>query len=148
MRVMIVEDEPIFAILLEDLVSDEGHVVVGVAHTRRRALEVVVETKPELAFVDVRLADGPTGPAIAADLSERDVTAVFLTGSPELLPDDVAGAFGAVFKPYSEHDLRLVLGFVAAAMADGALPPPPRALTLAPGRLADPDGQFRIPMTA
>ena len=89
MRVLIVEDEPDVALVIEDIALAEGFEVVGIATRATEAMELAREA--DLAIVDVRLADGLSGPKIARSLAAGfDVAVVFLTGNPELvdgLPD-------------------------------------------------------------
>ena len=148
MRTLIVEDEPLLAMLLEDILIDEGHDVVGIAQTQASCDQILGHTDPQFAFVDVRLADGPTGPAIAADLVKRHIAVVFLTGSPDLVPEGMVGAIGVMRKPYADSQMRNVISFLSAALTKGVTPPPPDVLKLAPGSVPDRDGQMRFPMAA
>ncbi|MFK0332952.1 response regulator [Rhizobium sp. NPDC090275] len=86
MRVLIVEDEPAFALTVEDIAIAEGFEIAGIARNTAEAMELARET--DIAVLDVRLADGLTGPDIAAQLAERfDVGIVYLTGNPDLISD-------------------------------------------------------------
>jgi len=83
-RVLIVEDEPDVALLIEDIALAEGFEVIGIATKTTEAMELARET--DLAVVDVRLSDGLSGPKIARALATGfNVGVVFLTGSPELV---------------------------------------------------------------
>lgn len=63
--------------------------------------EVAEGQRPDLALVDLNLHDGLTGPQIASDLScGKSVVVVFVTGSPDQIPLDYAGAIGAITKPW------------------------------------------------
>ena len=84
MRVLIVEDEPDVALLIEDIALAQGFEVIGIATRTTEAMELAGEA--DLAIVDVRLSDGLSGPKIARALSTGfNVGVVFLTGSPELV---------------------------------------------------------------
>ena len=83
MRLLIVEDEVDVALTIEDVALGLGFEVVGIATNMQEALEIAPET--EIALVDLRLADGITGPAIARALvAGWNIGVVFVTGSPEL----------------------------------------------------------------
>lgn len=146
MRVMIVEDEPLLAMLLEALVVEVGCDVTGCVPTRQGALELAEREPPDLAFVDIRLADGITGPEVALDLSSRKIAVVFLTSSLDLVPANMAGAVGLVTKPYVETDMESVIAFMASAMQDGAVPPAPPALHLAPTGMESRNGRYHLSM--
>jgi CheY-like chemotaxis protein len=94
MNILIVEDELLIALDLESIVEDLGHKVIGPARTLDEALQLAGDA--EVALVDVQLADGVTGPAIAERLSsEHGVTVVFVTGNPEMVRNS-RGAIGVV----------------------------------------------------
>ena len=56
--ILIIEDEPLTAAHLQDLVTAAGHTVTGIARTQRQALKLAQETKPDLILSDIQLADG------------------------------------------------------------------------------------------
>src|SRR5579862_481475 len=60
-RVLIIEDEPIVAMDLVNVVRNAGHVLTGVAPTNRRALELARDRTPDLILADVRLRSGDSG---------------------------------------------------------------------------------------
>jgi len=96
--VLIVEDEFLVALDLETTVRDMGLDVVGVATNRKQALSLAPHA--DIAFVDVNLADGPTGPEIGQRLvDEFGVTVVFMTSNPAAVLGRLHGALGVVSKP-------------------------------------------------
>lgn len=111
--VLIVEDEIFVALDLERILVDAGYVVGAIAADRATALEAAPGC--QLAFVDVNLRDGATGPAIARDIVQRHgAKVVFVTANPSQI-DDPDGALGYVRKPFSEE----AIVAAAAAMRDG-----------------------------
>jgi DNA-binding LytR/AlgR family response regulator len=87
MRVLIVEDEPLVALELEELLLDEGFEVVGSATDAAQAIDLGRRHRPDVAFLDLNLADGLTGPRIAKTLvHERLATVVFVTGRRTYYP--------------------------------------------------------------
>jgi len=96
--VLIVEDEFLVALDLETTVREIGLDVVGVATDRRQALALA--PRADIAFVDVNLADGATGPEIGQRLvDEFGVTVIFMTSNPSAVIGRVRGALGVVSKP-------------------------------------------------
>ena len=59
--VLIIEDEPIIAMDLEELVQSCGHRVVGVAASESEAIAMAKQTKPGLILADINLGLGGDG---------------------------------------------------------------------------------------
>lgn len=115
LRILIVEDEFLIALELESLLQDAGHDVVGIAASSAEALSLGRELRPDLAFVDIHLADGLTGIDVARRLAgEQDVTVLFMTANAKRIPEDCAGACGVIAKPYTERGVREALAYVLA----------------------------------
>ena len=53
--VLVVEDEPLIAFDLEDMLARMGCVVIGPAPTVNRALELLAHKEPDFAILDVNL---------------------------------------------------------------------------------------------
>ena len=118
LRILIVEDEILIALELESLLQDLGHDVVGMAASSGEALSLGQELKPDLAFVDIHLADGPTGVDVARHLAaQHRVTVLFMTANTKRIPEDFAGAWGVIAKPYTERGVREALGYVMAGQS-------------------------------
>ena len=84
--VLIIEDEPIIAMDLEQIVTSLGHRVQAVARTRSQALEAVKERHPGLVLADIQLADGSSGIDAVNDLLQSfEVPVIFITAYPERL---------------------------------------------------------------
>ena len=114
LRILIVEDEILIALELESLLQDEGHEVVGLAASFEDAVALSRSRRPDLAFVDIHLTDGPTGVDVARRLSEQGIAVLFMTANAKRIPDDVAGAKGVIGKPYTERGVRQALAYVTA----------------------------------
>lgn len=80
-RVLLVEDETLVAMLLEDIIEDLGGTVVGSASRVARALEFANDASIniDLAVLDVNLAGEEAFP-IATVLAQRGVPFAFSTG--------------------------------------------------------------------
>ena len=100
------------ALDLERILIEAGYRVAAIAADKGAALAAAPGCT--MAFVDVNLRDGPTGPAIARALSQDfGVKVVFVTANPGQIVDP-DGALGYVHKPFSD---KAILG--AAAVAAG-----------------------------
>ena len=115
LRILVVEDEILIALELESLLQDLGHDVVGIASSSKDALAIGHEAKPDIAFVDIHLADGPTGVDVARRLTaQHQVTVLFMTANAKRIPEDLGGACGVIAKPYTERGVREALAYVMA----------------------------------
>ena len=91
-RVLIVEDEPMIAFTLQDLLVEAGFEVVGVARRLEKALEQIGSTGFDAAIVDANLAGVSASPAASA-LAARGLPFIVLSGySREQLQDAFPGA--------------------------------------------------------
>ncbi len=123
LRILIVEDEILIALELESLLQDAGHEVVGIAASSDEALALGADLGPDLAFVDIHLADGPTGVEAARRLArERGITVLFMTANAKRIPDDFAEAHGVIAKPYTERGVLQALDYVIASRDGAGLP--------------------------
>ncbi len=125
MRVLIVEDELVVAIHVEAALSEEGHQIVGIARGSEAALGLGQRLRPDVAFVDMNLADGETGPEIARRLKDMGIPVLFMTANAGTLPEGMAGALGVIPKPVAEHVLRGVIRWIGGQCSE-----PPEALIL------------------
>jgi CheY-like chemotaxis protein len=85
-KVLIIEDEPMIAIDLANLVTSLGHEVCDTARTHDQAVAAFRRYYPGLVLSDVQLADGSSGlDAVNEILQSFDVPVIFITAYPELL---------------------------------------------------------------
>ena len=77
-RILIVDDEPLIAAMLEEWLSELGHVAVGPAHTLAQALELA-GGDVDAAIIDVSLGDDKSYP-LAEALMARGVPFALATG--------------------------------------------------------------------
>ncbi|CDZ30720.1 response regulator [Neorhizobium galegae] len=126
MKVMIVEDEMLLAMELESEVEAAGHEVIGVAMSSHQARDLLSASRPDFAFVDIHLMDGPTGIDVGRRLAEARVPFVFVSGNIKRLPDDFVGALGAIEKPYTVNGMKNALQYISAVLSgvDDLAPPP------------------------
>jgi CheY-like chemotaxis protein/DNA-directed RNA polymerase specialized sigma24 family protein len=110
--ILIIEDEPLTAAHLEELVLGSGHHVTGIARTHRDALSLAHQAKPALILSDIQLADGSSGvEAVNEILGELEVPVIFITGHPEML---LTGAKPEpaflIAKPFNAETVKAVIG--------------------------------------
>jgi len=90
MRVLIVEDEPLLAMLLEETVADLGHEPVGAAATVAQAFALLDTMPVDCALLDYSLGGDATSIPVARRLQAECVPFTYLSGHSAL--DKSAGA--------------------------------------------------------
>ncbi|WP_430385444.1 response regulator [Blastomonas fulva] len=115
-RVMIVEDDAIIALLLSDVVESLGYQVCDIVMTQAEAVASARASRPDLMIVDVGLRSGSGVGAMQAILKERVTPHIFVTGDRrnvlQLAPDAVI-----LEKPFFIPDLIRAIEVATAAAA-------------------------------
>ena len=78
-RIYIVEDEMLLAMLVEDMVSDLGHKVVGISQSLAAGLSTAEAIQCDLAILDINL-NGELSFPVARTLINRTIPIMFASG--------------------------------------------------------------------
>ncbi len=114
LRVLVVEDEMTIALMIEDMLADLGHEVVGMAMRLPDALALAGVVKIDLAILDVNLAGQMSFP-VAEVLKRRGVPFIFATGYGSAgVEEPFRGRTVVMKKPFALKDLS---GAIAKAAA-------------------------------
>lgn len=107
--VLIIEDEPIIAMDLEELVNGCGHRVVGVASSEAEAVECARRTQPGLILADINLGAGGDGASAVTTITRTlDVPVIFVTAYPErLLTGEAVEPAFVITKPFEPLTLAI-----------------------------------------
>jgi CheY-like chemotaxis protein len=83
-HVLIIEDEPLIAMTIQDLLEDEGATSFDIAVTEAEAVQAAMVRSPDLITSDVKLLEG-TGPAAVQKIYRRlgQVPVIFISSTPE-----------------------------------------------------------------
>lgn len=98
--ILIVEDEPLIAMMLEDFLDSLGHKVQGTCETVEGALAEVEKGGFDLAILDVNLRGENVWP-VAARLREKNVPFVIATGGHVEPPPAEFNDAPVIEKPYT-----------------------------------------------
>jgi DNA-directed RNA polymerase specialized sigma24 family protein len=109
--VVIIEDEPLIALDLVQLVNDLGHRVVRVARTAEQAVEATHALRPGLVLADIHLADGSSGlDAVNEILRTISLPVVFVTAFPQrLLTGTRPEPTFLVTKPFQPQNVKAII---------------------------------------
>ena len=111
-RILIIEDEPIIALDLKNLVTELGHKVVGIASTRKEAVQKALAERPGLVLADINLGEGGSGiDAVSEILDSFDIPVIFITAYPEkLLTGERPEPTYLVAKPFLPESVQATVG--------------------------------------
>jgi CheY-like chemotaxis protein/DNA-directed RNA polymerase specialized sigma24 family protein len=111
-RVLIIEDEPLIAEDIADLVRRMGHEVIGSAARESEALDLARDRQPELILADIQLKGGDNGiHAVQSILRSAAVPVIFITGFPErLLTGEQLEPVFLISKPFEPEVLKTAIG--------------------------------------
>ncbi|MDN2565394.1 response regulator [Aquibium sp. A9E412] len=109
--IMIIEDEPLIALDIEEMVESLGHRVVGTARTHAEATELFAKSNPSMVLADIQLADGSSGiEAVNEILAATPVPVIFITAFPErLLTGERPEPTFLVTKPFSPDMVKALI---------------------------------------
>ena len=118
-RVLVVEDEYLVAVLIEQILESAGCVVMGPIPRVPEALDAVDNDNYDAAVLDVNLAGERINP-VADALSERNVPFLFVTGyGASALPSEYAER-PRLCKPFRMAELLGALASVVNSPIQGA----------------------------
>ena len=125
LKVLIAEDDLMIADTVEEILVECGYEVCGIARTVAEGIALGLRHKPDLALLDLRLADGGLGTEIATQLGSLGRLGVlYATGNVSHVMLSAANGDGCLAKPYSSADLQRSMEIVAGIVATGTASPP------------------------
>jgi CheY-like chemotaxis protein len=117
LRILVVEDDFIIAMLLGETLADIGHEVCAVVATEQEAVAAAAQYLPDLLIVDARLREGDGISAVDRILSTGFVPHVFVSG--DRLGRELLNVRAVTLdKPYQEKAL---IAAIARAIASPAV---------------------------
>ena len=99
--ILIVEDEPLIAMMLEDFLETLGHDVVGTCDSIEDALSKIERGGFDLAILDVQLKDGQRVWPLADRLAEKGTPFIIATGGHVEPPPEAHADAPILAKPYT-----------------------------------------------
>jgi response regulator NasT len=121
MRVLIAEDEAIIRMDLREMLSEEGHEVVGEARDGGEAIALARELDPDIIFMDVKMPGTDGISAARVITAERLAPVVMVTAFSQAayVSDAVeAGAMAYLVKPFTKRDILPAMQVAASRFAE------------------------------
>ena len=119
MKILIVEDDPMIAESLQDILELLSHEVVGIADNGDDAIELCNLKEPELALLDIQIAGNIDGIELAELISDQfDLPIIFSSAFADqktLTRAKNKKSFGFLVKPYGVRDVNAAIEVAVAA---------------------------------
>ncbi len=115
-NVLIVEDEPLIAMMLEDFLDSLGHGVAGTCESVQDAMAKVEEGGFDVAIIDVHLKGEHVWP-VADRLTEKGIPFIVATGGHIAPPPPEHENAPVLSKPYTIDSIEPALDAACAARA-------------------------------
>jgi DNA-binding response OmpR family regulator len=124
---LIVEDQLFLAMALKHELEDHGYQVLELATCNQEAMGLAQAVKPDLALVNMELARGDDGVALAADLKAMGISVLFISGQSERARSARSVGVGSLPKPYTPSELVAAVDYLLQhEHGDKARRKPPR----------------------
>ena len=107
-RILVVEDEPIVAMAVEDMLIDFGCTVIGPAYSLSAAMDLIDNTPFDAAVLDINL-DGERSYPAALLLVTRHIPFAFATGYANTGMEAEIPSAPILEKPYRSHQIENIL---------------------------------------
>ncbi|MRS11678.1 MAG: response regulator [Actinobacteria bacterium] len=121
MRVLIAEDEAIIRMDLREMLTEEGHEVVGEARDGAEAIALARDLRPDIVFMDVKMP-GTGGLEAARAIGEGRISPVVMVTafSQQAYVDEAtaAGAMAYLIKPFSKSDIMPAMTVAVSRFAE------------------------------
>ncbi len=117
MRILLVEDEVLIAMEQRFYLESAGHEVFGPASTAGKAIDMARAVQPDLALVDIHLAQGSSGIEAARQMTGLGIPCLFVTSYREEVEPSREYGLGCLPKPFSEATLLAAVNAVRALLA-------------------------------
>jgi DNA-binding response OmpR family regulator len=140
LKVLIAEDDLMIADMSEESLIEHGYEVCGIGRTVDQAVTLGRRHQPDLAIIDMRMADGGLGTEVAAQLADQSGLGIlYVTGNTFNATLANARGHGLLAKPYRFDDLVRSLEIVAELVSTSSASPPfPDGFRLMPRATAGP----------
>jgi signal transduction histidine kinase len=113
LKILIVEDDSVSALLLQRALEKNAHQIVGIADTGERALDILEENFVDIVMMDINLAGELDGIKTTEIINEKyDIPVVYLSASSDAETlNKVVGTNPSayVIKPFNIRELNMVI---------------------------------------
>ncbi len=83
MKVSIIDDDSLFCLKIEEVLSKMGYTFCGKAHSYNEGLEMIKSSVPDIVICDIRIGQNNTGIDLANEVKDLLIPFVFVTAYSE-----------------------------------------------------------------
>jgi len=109
LRVLVLEDEALVAMLIEDQLLDLGYEIVGPAANAAQAIALCENERVDAAVLDINLGGGQRSDSVAELLSKQEIPFVFVTGYGKVGVDERFKDAAVLQKPFTRDELEAIM---------------------------------------
>lgn len=113
LKILIVEDDSVSALLLKKALEKNNHTIIGIADSGEKALDILEENKADIVMMDINLAGELDGIKTTEIVNEKyDIPVVYLSASSDAETlNKVVGTNPSayVIKPFNIRELNMVI---------------------------------------
>lgn len=110
-KIFVVEDESIVSLEIQSRIKHLGYLVSGTAASGDEAIRKVIDLKPDLILMDIRIKGDMDGIETAAEIKKiYDIPVIFLTAYADpvtIQRAKITDPFGYIIKPFEERELHI-----------------------------------------
>lgn len=132
MRTILIDDEPKALQSLESMLElfTDNLDIVGTAQSKKEAIDLILDKKPDLVFLDIELQDGD-GFDVLEMFPRREFITIFVTAYDRYALDALrAKAFDYLLKPVDPDDLEVAVDKAQVAFRQNRIDAAQRKLSL------------------
>ncbi len=112
-KILIVEDEQLTALVLQETLESMGFSVVAAVNTGEEAILKAAETHPDLVLMDIVIEGDLDGIETANEIYRRfDIPVIYLTAFSDdetMQRAKSSEPFAYLIKPYNERELKFII---------------------------------------
>ena len=117
MHALIIEVQPLIAMMLEEELRELGFTSFDTATTQDGAVAAAVRRHPQLITASVRLTDGSGNEAVAIICAQQSIPTIYVVSNPEEIETGIRGSV-VIVKPFSKDALRQAVHRATQRMDD------------------------------
>lgn len=119
LKVLVVEDDPMIADSVKDILELLNHNVIGIAEDAETAINLCNEHNPEIALLDIQIGGDIDGVDLAELINDQfDIPFIFTTAFADnttVARAKERGPFGYLVKPYGVKDINAAIEVAMSA---------------------------------